>query len=352
MEAYEEIYQRMKTAYCTERGAEIDEAGDIAIRLRVLAGEIYNMQTELEWLKRQLSPEKATGVFLDHFAQQRGISRKAAVKASGTLEFRLAETRQTEVVIPAGTVVSTDTESPVRVYTTEACAIPANTYAVTVGAEAEQAGYRGNINANIATIPVSVPSEVDSVTNLAPFRGGADTESDETLRARVRESYVNQPNGMNAAYYIALATSVDGVTKAGVISKLRGAGTVNVYVCGTDDNVSNAVLAQVQQVLEDARELNVDVLAARATSQPYDMTVTVKAKPGYSSAEVTQMCADAFEDYITSLPVGGTLYLSQLGKYLLDTGCIVNYSFDAGMSNATLSGANFFTSGDVQIGVT
>ena len=195
MEAYEEIYQRMKTAYCTERGAEIDEAGDIAIRLRVLAGEIYNMQTELEWLKRQLSPEKATGVFLDHFAQQRGISRKAAVKASGTLEFRLAETRQTEVVIPAGTVVSTDTESPVRVYTTEACAIPANTYAVTVGAEAEQAGYRGNINANIATIPVSVPSEVDSVTNLAPFRGGADTESDETLRARGGENAAARGGG-------------------------------------------------------------------------------------------------------------------------------------------------------------
>lgn len=38
METYEEIYQRMCGRYRQESGAPFDEASDIAIRLRVLAG--------------------------------------------------------------------------------------------------------------------------------------------------------------------------------------------------------------------------------------------------------------------------------------------------------------------------
>ena len=89
-ETYEQIYQRMKTRWQEESGAVCDEASDIAIRLRVLAGEIYNMQTETEWLKRQMFPATATGVYLDYFAEQRGLSRREAVKARGAVSFRVA----------------------------------------------------------------------------------------------------------------------------------------------------------------------------------------------------------------------------------------------------------------------
>ena len=58
---YEEIYNRMKQTYETERGDTVDEASDIAIRLRTLAGEIYNMQSSLEWTKRQFFAATATG---------------------------------------------------------------------------------------------------------------------------------------------------------------------------------------------------------------------------------------------------------------------------------------------------
>ena len=76
-----------------------------------------------------------------------------------------------------------------------------------------------------------MPSEVDSVTNDIDFMGGADEEGDLALRERIRESYVNRPNGMNSAYYIDLATSVDGIDRAGVVQKLRGAGKrCNDYV--------------------------------------------------------------------------------------------------------------------------
>ena len=72
MERYESIYERMKDRYETLCGESVDESGDVAIRLRVLAGELYNMQTALEWHKRQMFADTASGEYLDHLAAQRG----------------------------------------------------------------------------------------------------------------------------------------------------------------------------------------------------------------------------------------------------------------------------------------
>ena len=351
METYEEIYQRMCGRYRQESGAPFDEASDIAIRLRVLAGELYNMQTSMEWLKRQLFPSKATGEFLDRFAQQRGLVRRSASKATGKLRFSVNEVKLSPVVIPAGTVVSTSGEHPVRIYTTEDSEIPALTYSVLVAAEAEKAGYSGNINALTATIPVSVPAMIDSVTNPGIFSGGADLESDTALRERILDSYIDRPNGMNAAYYKALALSVDGIEKVGVLSKARGAGTVDVYVKGEGGEVSDAKLAEVQQVLSEARELNVNVQAARAYSLFYDMTVQVRPKPGYLHEEVEELVTAAFEDYVNAIPMGEKLYLSKLGVYLMDTGCIETYVFDSSMTDMSVPASKFFVAGDATVEV-
>ncbi len=351
METYNEIYQRMKNSYTQNSGEDFDESGDIAIRMKVLAGEIYNLQTSLEWMRRQLFPSTASGVFLDRFAEQRGLTRRAAEKARGQLEFRVNETRTTAIVIPEGTVVSTDDESPVRVYTTEDSQIEPGTYSVLVPAEAEIAGYRGNIYAHSAVVPVSVPSDIDVLSNPSMFTGGADEESDTTLRARIRDSYVSMPNGMNAAYYIELAKSVDGISKAGVMARARGAGTLNIYVARTDGTVTDAQLVAVQNLIDDNRELNVDAVVTRAVSESYDMIVTVTPMEGFTNAEIVTMCTDAFEDYVNTIPLGGRLYLSRLGKYLLDTGCIKTYVFDPSMADMTIPASTFFETGDVTVQV-
>lgn len=351
MEKYETIYRRMKARWQEESGAECDEASDIAIRLRVLAGEIYNLQTNMDWLKRQLFPGTASGAFLDRFAEQRGLTRRAAVKACGTLEFRVNETRADAISLPRGTAVSTAGENPVRVYTTEDSELPANTYSVTVPAEADPAGYQGNIRVGTAVIPVSVPAGIDAVTNNAVFAGGADEESDTALRARILESYLSRPNGMNAAYYTALALQVDGIAKAGVLGKPRGAGTVNVYVTGADGTVSNEKLVEVQRVMNAARELNVDVVTVAASGQPYDIIAEITVRSGYGSDEAVALCTAAYEAYLDSIPMGGKLYLSRLGKYLLDTGCIETYEFDPSMSDLRLPASQYFVPGDVTIEV-
>lgn len=351
-ETYNEIYERMRAKYAEETGTEIDSASDIAIRLRVLAGEIYNMQTNFEWLKRQLFAATADGEFLERLAEQRGLERRAAVKAQGMLEFRLKEVKNMPVIIPAGTSVATYTDTPVLIYTTQDSQIPPNTYAVKVPAEAEQAGYSGNINVRTAEVPVNVPPEIDTVTNLSVFEGGADAESDASLRERIRKSYLNQPNGMNQEYYIKLAKSVDGVHKAGVVPKVRGLGTLNVYVCGYDRVVDNETLGKVQKLMDSERGLNVSVNVNNAYAFIYDLDVKVIPKTGYENEEVIEKITSAFEEFIYNLDLGSRLYISALGKHLMETGCIENYEFGYTMQTTSISGNQYFVPGDISVEVT
>ena len=96
METYDEIYGRMKNAYEHETGDSFNEVSDIAIRLKVLAGEIFKLQTNLEepdssglygavekaadqiWLELDLS------VFADHEADRRKAAEKDHGGASPT----------------------------------------------------------------------------------------------------------------------------------------------------------------------------------------------------------------------------------------------------------------------------
>lgn len=341
----------MKDNYIQRSGIEFDEASDIAVRLKVLAGEVFNVYSSFEWLKRQMFASTASGEYLDYIAAERGITRREATKASGSLTFYVEEFSSTPILIPQGTVVATTGKNPVRIYTAEDAVIPDNTGSVTVHAEVETAGFSGNILVRSELLPINVPQEISRIANLSRFTGGADAESDASLRERIKESYVCVPNCVNKAYYQKLAESVEGVDKAGVVTYARGAGTINIYVSAFDGDVDPETLDEVAEAVSREREINLDVRVVDAVSLSYDMTMSVKGKAGYTDEEITELCTEAFEGYISTIPIGGKLYLSILGKHLLDTGCIENYEFDVSMTNAELPGSQYFVPGDVIVEV-
>lgn len=217
----------MKNKYELLSGAQFDEASDIAIKLKVLAGEIYNAQTELEWFKRQMFAETATGSCLDLIAAQRGLERKSATKAKGKI----------------------------------------------------------------------------------------------------------------------LALTVDGVAKAGAVGRYRGDGTVDVFISGNGTKASSQMVSKVQLLLNEKRELNVDVKVSAANMVTYDLDVVLYKKNEFTDEEVKAKCLEAFKDYINSIGIGGRVYLSGLGRYLLNTGCLENYEFNSTMDDMSLSKSQCFTAG-------
>ena len=52
METYEEILGRMQGTFEELAGYPADDASDIGIRLRVLAGEVYSLTAAMDWPRR------------------------------------------------------------------------------------------------------------------------------------------------------------------------------------------------------------------------------------------------------------------------------------------------------------
>lgn len=349
METYDEIYERMKKKYEQESGAQFDEASDIAIRLKVLAGEIYNANVNMEWIKNQMFVETATGERLDYLARQRGLERKPAQKAQGEITFYISEPIDHTIIIPKGAVAATAEEIPRRFVTTEDEEITQGTTFVSVYAEAEKAGNSGNAVYGAVTVAVDVPSEIEWVKNREAYVGGTDEESDEELRERIRDSYLRLPNGTNAAYYEQLALTVDGIAKVKAVGKVRGNGTVNVYVSGDGKEAVSTAVKKAQTLISSKRELNVDVQVVNASLVDFNLDVTVYKREEFSDSEIRQKCNAAFNEFIRLLGIGEKLYLSALGKALLDTGCILNYEFNVEMSDTSIAASQCFKTGNVSV---
>ena len=107
MESFERILQRMEEEYERESGCKVEDVSEAGIRLRVLAGELYRLSASLDWLERQAFPQTATGEQLDLHGAQRGVVRREAVKAGGTVTFSRYLPLAFDLVVPQGTVCAT-----------------------------------------------------------------------------------------------------------------------------------------------------------------------------------------------------------------------------------------------------
>ncbi len=262
---------------------------------------------------------------MEAHAQLRGLSRQAAVHAEGALTFTLAEAWSQDRAIEAGTECTT--AAGTAFVTTAAGTIPAGETACTVPARAVEAGAASNVPAESVTVMVLAPVGVSGCTNAAAFTGGADAETDEALRSRVLESYRQLPNGANAAYYAALARSVDGVGAVAVLPKARGVGTVDLVIAGTEGVPASSLVSAVQALVEENREICVDVLVSAPETVSVAIQLRLDVEPGADFAAVSQTAEAALAAYFTGERLGEDVLLAQLGSLVYSVEGVRNYAF-------------------------
>ena len=326
METYDAILQRMKDSYAGYAGFTPAEESDIMIRLRVLAGEIYQLRINEDYIARQLFPSTATGDYLDLHAAERGLSRKIATKATGSVTFYPESPTHPDILIPAGTEVCTYTDMK-RFVTDSDVTLEENAESVVAGVTAAQAGAAYNARGGTVSIIVTPVAGIGRVYNGMVFSNGTDEESDDELRARIIDSYVNIVNGANAAYYKSLALSVPGVYSASVVGRGRGNGTVDVYLSGRGVPVSSAVKSEVQQLMDDGRELNVDVLVRDPQEVDVSLYIRINVEPGYAFNTVASEVQSAVENYIDGLGIGGDVRLSSVSEVIYHIKGVADFRF-------------------------
>ena len=190
-----------------------------AVLSEALQGAVNGCYGYLDWIARQCTPFTATDEWLEAWAGLKGITRKPATPAAGTLVF----VAEAGAVLPAGTPV-------IRVggfsFTTSAEATESSGL-ITVEASAITAGAADNTAASTPfTLGSAIPGVQANGTASLEFTGGADLELDEDLRSRMLQAYAAPTRGGTKTDFEFWALAVAGVTRAWAEPNGMGAGTV------------------------------------------------------------------------------------------------------------------------------
>lgn len=327
MKTAEEIYSDLVQIFTERTGFAMDDSADLAVRLYAAAAEIESLYVYADWALAQSFPQTAAGDYLDRHGTLRGLTRQAAARATGVVRFSVASPLASDLTIPLGTVCLTT--GLVRYATTAEASIPAGDSFVDVPAEAEDAGTGGNALAGTVVLMASPPVGVTACTNPAAFTGGTEEETDESFRARILASFARLPNGANRAFYVERALSHAGVAAAQVLPRVNGVGTVGVVIASTAGMPDDALVAEVQEDLEAAREIAVDVTVSPPEAVTVAVTAALTPVSGVSFDEAKTAVAGAVTDYFTGERLGKPVYRAVLGSLIYGTGLVENYDLTA-----------------------
>lgn len=280
---------------------------NLEVLARVNGGAAHLFHGYLSYLSRQLFPDTAEADFMARWAAIWGIARKAAVSARGDVGF----TGIDGAVIPTGTTLQRGDETEVQ--TLVDGTIAGGTAKILV--RAVVAGSAGNSAAGTTLQLVSPIPGVNATATVgsAALTGGADGESDESLRARLLDRIQTPPHGGAAADYVTWALEVPLVTRVWVAPQEQGIGTVTVRFV-TDDAPGGLIpdAGKVQEVLEyisDRRPVTADLFVVAPV--PVALNFTIQLTP--DTAAVRQAVEAELRDLLLrDAAPGATILISRI----------------------------------------
>lgn len=277
-------------------GGAILPGSVLAVLAKVWAGAAHGMHAFFAWLFLQVFPDTAEAEYMRRWAAVWHIVRKSAAPARGAVLFSGAD----GAVLPAHTLLIN--QGTQQQYAVEADAhisgghVVAPVRAVTPGAAANLApGAELRLISPVAGFMAT--AQVHAEADGSGLSGGADEESDASLRARLLARLRMPPRGGSAADYVRWALEVPGVTRAWCYPLMSGIGTVGVCVV-TDQAVggpipSDEVLARVRERIEAVRPATVKEITVFA---PEKMEITVRCKIFPASDALRRAVLLALED--------------------------------------------------------
>lgn len=322
MRTVEEIYQRLAAVFQEKTGQTAAGSSELAVRFYAVAAELYSLYVQAEWTRRQCFPQTAAGEDLDRHAWLRGIDRRQAGKATGTVRFFIDEARESDVEIPAGTVCMTAVGT--RFVTTKAGAVRSGSIQADVPVEAAEAGAAGNAAANTIVYMALPPAGISACTNPEALVNGQDTEDDESLRSRVLESYRRLANGANSAFYRQAALSFDGVAAVTVLPRQRGVGTVDLVVAAPGGRPDQDLLDALQSYFDRVREIAVDVDVKSPAERTVNVAAAVTAQTGRQFDEVKKAVETTVRGWFTGERLGMPLTRAEMTALIFGVDGVAN----------------------------
>ena len=271
------------------------------IEATVYAGEAYQHFVYQQYQFDQVFLQSASGKYLDsNWGYVYGIQRNQAAKASGNFTFSGTDS----TTIPANTIINGSGGQ----YKTSADGEIASGF-VTIEAVALAGGESYNAIAGITYQLDQAISGVDSVVG-GEFSGGADLESDDDYRARLKERTSRTPRGGTAADFEFWAKEVDGVSHAWAYGNEQGAGTVVLRFLFDDEIPTQEVIDRVYDHIDSKRNITCEVFVVAPVEKLINIEIS-NLSPDTASVKAT-VEAELKDFFIRNGEPNSTIHLSQL----------------------------------------
>ncbi len=332
---FEQIRNRYLQAVANQwPDAAIGPDSDHFVRASGIAAVVEGVYAHQMWVYRQCFPDLADVELMEKMANQRGITRKPAAVASGTVRFAGVA----GATIAAGQSVFT---AQSIYFATTAAAVIGVGGTVDVVASATAAGAAGNQSPNTASTVYAPPAGVAGTATVLTMTGGADVEKDDSLLARLLLWLSEEAQGGNKIDYKRWALSVPGVVRAFVFDCRRGAGTVDVVPMPASGLPAAPLLAAVQAVLDVKRPVGMrntsGVMALAPTSIVTPVTATLTLASGYTLAGLLPALTAAIDAVFAALEPGQTLVRNELITALMNVPGVTDVTLAVPAANVTSS---------------
>ena len=178
VERYQEMYERL-----TGKPGTLARADPMTLLLYATATYLHQQDLRIDFRGKMNLLKYAKGDYLDNVAALKRITRNGASAAVVTMRFTLSDVRSSVVAIPEGTRVQAE---DIFFETIEYAEIEAGETSIDILCQCMTEGVEGNgfEPGAIITLVDPIPY-VASVINVDTSAGGADVESDDSLRERV-----------------------------------------------------------------------------------------------------------------------------------------------------------------------
>lgn len=273
----------------------------------------------------------APGQYLDLIGGLLGVDRESARTAGVDADLNIIRfyvdsgtfgdiNNSTDIVIPQGTIISTDdNESGVTYRLKSSAVLGASASLSYIAAEATIPGSDSNIGTGALryhnfTDYTDNANETLLVNNIHPIANGEDFESDANYRYRI----VNRVLEAEAANLTAIrlaGLSVAGVADIIIKRRYRGIGTVGVIIQSTTPSVSDSLVEAVRARVERVMAYGdiAYVMGPKETGVSFRFTVHYARKLSEDEMNlIEEDLDDVIMEYVNSLDIGDTFSVNRL----------------------------------------
>lgn len=341
--SHDEIVEEMLIDFAKELDVEkISDASDVAIKAKVYAAQIEGIYYNQAFIMKQSNPATATDDYLDMWGKSLDVDpRNEATSAVGTVVFGRKVTSDKDIVIPEGTMFSTDEEVYGKLITgvvTEKSILLSGQLEVSVKAKTLDTGLDSNVPVGAFTIINNPPTSIEYVRNDEPFRDGTEREEDAEYRSRFKKSKFKGSEDDFANR----AREVDGVTFAKTLEWNRGPGTADVLIATSSGIPSNDLVQRVLSHLLLKRPLGSDLGVIKPISHILNADVNVTLKEGYALTSTVdgitlqERIKQAIRTYLRIVGIGGIVRKMGIADVIYDLEEVIDVSVIEPIANITL----------------